>query len=92
MCPRQQDAPTPGGLWSRRNSVGLGLRVAHPTPVIPVSLTSTCNHSPWRRQTSAIASKGSKAPSTVVPEVALTRNGTEPCSQKVEKKKLWSHC
>lgn len=86
VCPRQQDAPTPGSLWSRRNSVGLGLSVAHPTPVTQVSLTSTWNHSPCRWQTSAIASRGSKAPSTVVPEVALTRNGTEPCGQKVEEK------
>lgn len=66
--------------------MGLGLSAAHPTPVTQVSLTSTCNHSPWRWQTSAIASRGSKAPSTVVPEVALTRKGTEPCSQKVEEK------
>lgn len=41
VCPGQQDAPTPGSLWSRRNSVGLGLSGAHPTPSTRVSLTST---------------------------------------------------
>lgn len=30
MCLRQQDAPTPGSLWSGRNNMGLGLGSAHP--------------------------------------------------------------
>lgn len=45
----------------------------------PPELTSTCSHSPWRAQTSAMASSGSKAPRTVVPLVAHTKRGSEPC-------------
>lgn len=46
VCLRQQDAPSPGSLWSRRNNVGLGFSSAHPTHKIQIALTSTCNHSP----------------------------------------------
>lgn len=40
-----------------------------------VQLTSTCIHKPYLLQTSAIASKLSNAPNTVVPAVAFTKNG-----------------
>lgn len=35
-------------------------------------LTSTCIHSEWAEQMSAMASRGSTAPYTVVPAVAFT--------------------
>ncbi len=44
------------------------------------SLTSTCNHTPYRRQTSAISGNGSKAPRTVVPDVATVHSGAHPSS------------
>lgn len=44
----------------------------------PPELTSTCSHSPWRAQMSAMASSGSKLPRTVVPLVAHTKRGSEP--------------
>lgn len=56
-------------------------------PQAQVLLTSTCNHSPWRWHTSAIIFRGSNAPRTVVPEVALTRNGTAPYCKNVEEEK-----
>lgn len=40
-----------------------------------MKLTSICNQQSYFSQTSAIASIGSKAPMTVVPAVALTKNG-----------------
>lgn len=53
---------------------GLGVHSRAP----PGALTSTCSQRPWRWHTSATGPNGSKAPSTVVPEVALTKNGTAP--------------
>lgn len=44
-----------------------------------VSLTSTCIHSECLWQISAMSLRGSNAPYTVVPAVALTQIGTKPC-------------
>ena len=75
--PPQAACGAEGTIWA--------LALAQPTPFsAPSQLTSTCSHSPWCWHTSAIASRGSKAPSTVVPEVALTRNGTAPCGKNEE--------
>lgn len=41
--------------------------------------TSTCNQSPSFLQIAAISNRGSKAPSTVVPQVAFTKNGKWDC-------------
>lgn len=77
MLPGKQCAPTPGGLWGRAGWVqGSGAGGAQQGP--PWALTSTCSQRPWRWHTSATGPNGSKAPSTVVPEVALTKNGTAP--------------
>ena len=80
--PPQAACGAEGAIWA--------LALAQPTPFSgPSQLTSTCSHSPWRWHTSAIASRGSKAPSTVVPEVALTRNGTAPCGKSEEGAQGW---
>lgn len=44
-----------------------------------IYLTSTCIHSECLWQISAMSLRGSKAPYTVVPAVALMQNGTKPC-------------
>lgn len=44
-----------------------------------VVLTSTCIQTLYFLQTSEMAMRGSKAPYTVVPAVALTKKGTKPC-------------
>lgn len=44
-------------------------------------LTSTCIQTLYFLQMSAIAMRGSNAPYTVVPAVALTRKGTNPCKK-----------
>lgn len=44
-----------------------------------VLLTSTCIQTLYFLQTSEMAMRGSKAPYTVVPAVALTKKGTKPC-------------
>lgn len=46
-------------------------------PPAPV-LTSTWSQRPWRWQRSAMGPSGSKAPRTVVPQVAQTRKGSAP--------------
>lgn len=45
---------------------------------LPILLTSMWNQQLYFWQISAISSKGSKAPNTVVPAVALTKNGICP--------------
>lgn len=50
-------------------------------------LTSTWSQRPCFSQISAISSRGSNAPSTVVPAVAQTRNGADPCN-RIQNKKL----
>lgn len=42
------------------------------------ALTSTCIQTPYFLQMSEMAMRGSKAPYTVVPAVALTKKGTKP--------------
>ena len=80
--PPQAACGAEGTIWA--------LALAQPSPFSgPSQLTSTCSHSPWCWHTSAIASRGSKAPSTVVPEVALTRNGTAPCGKNEEGDQGW---
>lgn len=50
-------------------------------------LTSTWSQRWCFSQISAILSRGSNAPSTVVPAVAQTRNGADPCN-RIQNKKL----
>lgn len=45
-------------------------------------LTSTCIQTLYFLQMSATANRGSNAPYTVVPAVALTRKGTNPCANE----------
>ena len=45
----------------------------------PPQAASTCIQIPARFATSAIARNGSKAPRTVVPDVATTQKGCSPC-------------
>lgn len=53
-------------------------------------LTSTCIQSWCLSQTSAMRSRGSKDPSTVVPDVQLTSSGTIPFDSRKPQKHLSS--
>lgn len=51
-------------------------------------LTSTCSQRSCFSQMSAISSRGSNAPKTVVPAVALTKNGAAPCGMTRHKREI----
>lgn len=56
--------------------------------VVCVSLTSTCIQMLYFLQMSEMAMSGSKAPYTVVPAVALTKNGTKPCRKTNKRQRV----
>ena len=49
---------------------------------LPPQQQSTCSHNLCFSHTSAMSLRGSNAPSTVVPDVATTRNGCLPCDRR----------
>jgi len=65
---------------SARSAPAIRPRCADDSNADAPNVPSTCSHAPCRAQTSAIPSIASNAPSTVVPAVALTKNGRSPRS------------
>lgn len=69
-------------LWIRRYVWGRNILKHAPgsTDADRLLLTSTCIQMLYFLQMSEMAMRGSNAPCTVVPAVALTKKGTKPCT------------